>query len=243
MSIRLRLTLLYTAILALTLIAFGGVLYGTQAQTTRGREEFLLSSTAQRIIEYRLSDDAELDENPFFPKPPRGGGGPPEWQKSSPRNYLYVQILTPTGDVIAALEDLEEDTTILSEAGLQAALRGEIWEGSVWIEDEHFLVYSAPVVIEDQVKEIVQIARPLTEQDRHLDALARNLLIVGGVAVLAAFGIGWILSGLALRPVNRITQTAHAIGTEQDLSRRVDHTGPNDEIGRLASTFNEMTER
>jgi two-component system OmpR family sensor kinase len=86
----------------------------------------------------------------------------------------------------------------------------------------------------------VQIARPLTEQDQHMEVLGSNLLIVGGVAVVVAFGIGWILSGLVLRPVERITQTAHAIGAERDFGRRVDHTGPNDEIGQLATTFNEM---
>jgi signal transduction histidine kinase len=48
------------------------------------------------------------------------------------------------------------------------------------------------------------------------------------------------MSGLVLRPVNRITQTAHDIGAERDFGRRVDHSGPNDEIGRLATTFNEM---
>jgi two-component system OmpR family sensor kinase len=55
-----------------------------------------------------------------------------------------------------------------------------------------------------------------------------------------AFAAGWILSGLVLRPVNRITQTAQAIGAERDLSRRVQYTGPNDEIGQLATTFNTM---
>jgi signal transduction histidine kinase len=93
---------------------------------------------------------------------------------------------------------------------------------------------------EGQVAEVLQVARPLTEQDQHMEVLGTNLLIVGGVAVVAAFGIGWILSGLVLRPVGRITQTAHAIGNERDFGRRVDHRGPNDEIGQLATTFNEM---
>jgi signal transduction histidine kinase len=48
------------------------------------------------------------------------------------------------------------------------------------------------------------------------------------------------MAGLVLRPVDRITQTAHAIGAERDFGRRVDHSGPNDEIGQLATTFNEM---
>jgi signal transduction histidine kinase len=37
-----------------------------------------------------------------------------------------------------------------------------------------------------------------------------------------------------------LTQTAQAIGAERDFSRRVEHTGPDDEVGRLAKTFNAM---
>jgi signal transduction histidine kinase len=60
---------------------------------------------------------------------------------------------------------------------------------------------------------------------------------------LAAFGIGWGLSGVVLLPIKRITQTAQAIGAEQDLSRRVTYDGPPDEVGRLAITFNTMLEQ
>jgi signal transduction histidine kinase len=43
-----------------------------------------------------------------------------------------------------------------------------------------------------------------------------------------------------LRPIDRITQTAQTIGDERDFTRRVDYTGPQDEVGRLANTFNQM---
>ena len=58
--------------------------------------------------------------------------------------------------------------------------------------------------------------------------------------MLAAFGIGWFLSGLVLRPIAHITATAQAIGAEQDFDRRVEHRGPNDEVGQLVRTFNAM---
>ena len=58
--------------------------------------------------------------------------------------------------------------------------------------------------------------------------------------ILAAIGVGWVLSGLSLRPIDHITQTAQTIGEERDFSRRVDYVGPQDEVGRLANTFNQM---
>jgi signal transduction histidine kinase len=58
--------------------------------------------------------------------------------------------------------------------------------------------------------------------------------------VLVAFGAGWLLADAALRPIDRITQTAQAIGAERDFSRRVAYRGPDDEVGRLATTLNAM---
>jgi len=61
--------------------------------------------------------------------------------------------------------------------------------------------------------------------------------------VVVAFGVGWVLAGATLRPIHRITQTARQIGETHDLSARVPYSGPNDELGQLARTFNGMLER
>ena len=46
-----------------------------------------------------------------------------------------------------------------------------------------------------------------------------------------------------LDPVEDITRTARSIEESSDLNRRVGYRGPNDEIGRLATTFDHMIER
>ena len=242
MSIRLRLTLLYTAILALTLVGFGAVLYGTQAQTIRDREEQMLASTAQRIAEARQSGSDWVGQGQPPPMPPPEEEERPGQRPLSFRG-LYIQLLSADREIIfnSESDDQTSQTPIpLSETGMQTTLSGGSWTGTAWIENERLLIYSMPVIVDGQVAEVVQVAQPLTEQDQHLDVLGSNLLIVGGAALLVAFGAGWVMSGLVLRPVNRITQTARDIGVERDFGRRVDHSGPNDEIGRLATTFNEM---
>jgi len=69
-----------------------------------------------------------------------------------------------------------------------------------------------------------------------------NVLGLAGVttAVLAGIG-GLLLAGQVLKPVDRMTQTARAIG-ESDLSRRIE-VHSDDELGRLALTLNQMIER
>jgi signal transduction histidine kinase len=153
---------------------------------------------------------------------------------------MYTQLLNANGEVTSRSENLEEINLPLSNAGLAAVQRGESWIEVATVEDEKLLIYSTPVVMGGQVAEIVQVARSIADQDRYLSTLRVNLLIGGGVAVVIAFGIGWVLSGAALRPIHRITQTAQAIGDERDLSRRVEYSGPNDELGQLATTFNAM---
>ncbi len=59
---------------------------------------------------------------------------------------------------------------------------------------------------------------------------------------VGSLGIGWWLSGRALRPVSRITATAEEI-TATDLSRRIRLAGPDDELRRLADTLDGMLAR
>jgi len=235
MSIRLRLTLLYTAILALTLTAFSAMLYGTQSQSILAGERQMLADAARRITERRL-DDHPFEEPPFPPLPPREEVAPN-------RRFgvnIYVQLLSLEGQVINRSENLEEVDLPLSDAGWQAVQSGESWAETASVEGERLLIYSTPVVVEGQVTGVVQIARSFADQYQYLGTMRRNLLIGSGAATIIAFGAGWVLSGAVLRPVNRITHTARAIGAERDFGRRVDHTGPNDEIGQLATTFNTM---
>lgn len=224
MSIRLRITLLYSAILALTLAAFSVLLYVTVSQSTRGFVEDALIEETQRLIdakEFRI-DKIVLPASRF--------AGP----------ETYVQTLTMNGDVTDRTANLGTVVLPLSSEGLQAVQGGQAWLETVKIENERLLIHSKPVESGGRLIGVVQVARSLAEQDRTLNTLRTILIIAGGAVLLAAFGGGWLLAGAALRPINRITQTAEAIGTDRDFDRRVTYSGPRDELGRLATTFNTM---
>ena len=68
-----------------------------------------------------------------------------------------------------------------------------------------------------------------------------SLIALGGLFV-ASLGIGWVLSGRALRPVGAITRTAKEIQAT-DLSRRIHLDGPQDELRDLADTIDSMLDR
>jgi signal transduction histidine kinase len=215
MSIRLRLTLLYTAILALTLVVFSVALYFTLAQVTLNELKFALKNERER-----------LTVNEFFLV-----------TETKYRVQTYAQLLEFDGDVIQKTGNLGDETLPLSREGLQTVQNGGYVFDIVNTSGGRLLVYT------DRAKRplmLVQIARSLEDYDQSLNALRRILIAGSTIATIVAFGIGWALSGAALRPIDRITQTAHAIGAERDFGRRVPHVGPQDEIGRLATTINGM---
>jgi signal transduction histidine kinase len=90
------------------------------------------------------------------------------------------------------------------------------------------------------VAAVVQVAFPVSQSLHSLNTLRLILVIGSSVVLLAAFAVGWLLAGEALRPTHRITRTARAIGAERTFSRRVEHQGPADEVGQPAVTFTEM---
>lgn len=225
MSIRLRLTLLYSLILALTLVIFSSALYLIQAR-------MVLNNTKRELIQ---RSEADL-ERPMMRE---------RWRQlphmSPDRIGALSQIRTLEGEVLGRTPTLGDSTTLpLSRAGLRAIRRGQTWIETDTIESERMLIYSRPFRGPGNTTLIFQTAIPLSGQERSLVLLRRLLIIGSSVAVVAAFGIGWLLAGLALRPINRLRQTAQAIGAERNFSRRVDYTGPPDEIGQLARTFNDM---
>ncbi|MFE9644925.1 sensor histidine kinase [Streptomyces sp. NPDC006365] len=67
---------------------------------------------------------------------------------------------------------------------------------------------------------------------------AIGLLVLALLAGLA----GWWLAGRALRPVASMTEAARRI-SEQNLHQRLALTGPDDELHRLADTFDAMLDR
>jgi signal transduction histidine kinase len=57
-----------------------------------------------------------------------------------------------------------------------------------------------------------------------------------------SIGAGYVVSGRALRPIDDITEVAKEIQSA-DLSRRIRLVGPDDEMTRLADTFDAMLDR
>lgn len=75
------------------------------------------------------------------------------------------------------------------------------------------------------------------------DEILRRVLLasVAALALLTAVAglIGWFVAGLVIKPLREIAHDAATV-TRGDLSARISHEGPADEVGELAAALNAM---
>jgi two-component system OmpR family sensor kinase len=245
MSIRLRFTLLYNAILAVTLAVFGVTLYSIQSQTTYDaikRNILRGSDTVGTALLHQVTNPSESV------LPPHGGPQPFQSFSSDPtfrtlQEREIVRVLDSTGNLVASPYGLSNDALPLSESCMQSLIKQQECWASANVQDDQMLIYNRPIISGGRLVYILQVARSLTDRNTSLNVLGLTLVIASLVTLLIAFGIGWVLSRITLQPIQRITQTARAIGDERDFTQRVSYTGPQDDVGQLATTFNSMLAR
>src|SRR5262245_14116070 len=88
----------------------------------------------------------------------------------------------------------------------------------------------------------VQVGRPLEGFDHESRELLLALFLTGPLALLVAVGGGYFLARRALAPVDQLRRRTREI-TADRLDRRLPVPNPDDELGRLAQTVNEMIAR
>jgi hypothetical protein len=91
---------------------------------------------------------------------------------------------------------------------------------------------SAPLLADCKRAYDVTGAGPINQRNRTLDALRGASVIGLGVLAIASVGLGWLVSGRALRPVRSITEAARQ-ASELRLGQRLALSGPDDELKEL----------
>lgn len=84
---------------------------------------------------------------------------------------------------------------------------------------------------------------PQTQGDQQLADITRITLILLPVLIVIAMAGGYVIAGRLLRPIDRIERAASEITLGTDLKKRIALQGPDDELHRLANTFDGMIAR
>jgi two-component system, OmpR family, sensor histidine kinase MprB len=148
----------------------------------------------------------------------------------------YVQLSLSNGEVVHTPSERSALAVTAATRAVAAGRRGAFFSDAT--------VSGKPVrVLTERAGEdgVWQVALPLSDIDSTLTHLELVLALVslGGIALAAALGL--LVSRAALVPVRRLTGAAERVARTQDLGHRIDEAGGGeDELGRLAVSFNTM---
>ncbi|MBA3413854.1 MAG: heavy metal sensor histidine kinase [Chloroflexia bacterium] len=233
LPVRWRLTLWFAAILAAILLAFGGLLYaGLRQRLDAGFDEQLLTQAAVTLAAVQIRGDT--------PALNAASGGEQEGE-------YFLRLVDREGRIVfdngATLGGVPQDP-----AAVATAFAGGTSLSSVVVrgdEEEDLRVATLPVRRngdEGPVVGALRVGLDRHDLDEVLNELLAALAVAAPLTLAAAAAAGYVLAGRALAPVAEITRLAASIGGD-DLHARLGLNLPNDELGRLARTFDGMLGR
>jgi signal transduction histidine kinase len=120
-------------------------------------------------------------------------------------------------------------------------LAGLVLVAWLYLYFEHTLRTHVPPHLAPDLSDQVNVQARQKHADTMRAVLNASLITLAAVAV-SATGLGWLLAGRALRPLQDITATARRVA-DRNLHERIALQGPDDEIKYLADTFDAMLER
>ncbi|HKE60208.1 MAG TPA: heavy metal sensor histidine kinase [Pyrinomonadaceae bacterium] len=227
-SVRTRLTLWYTGVLALSLITFAFVVYYATARIFHERQDESLHSTAQTVASAYLE---ELEEQ----------------QSATVANQLvltelifpdrYVEVIDSAGQAVSWSRNLAANTFTIPSQTLAEAQRTGV--GFAVINNRRVAVVPLST---DRGLGFAAVAEPVSVIEAGLRQLRRAFFAGVPLILLLASAGGYFLARKSLSPIALMNQQTQRITAER-LSSRLDVTNARDELGGLATTINDLLAR
>lgn len=232
MTIRLRLTIIYSGILASALLLFGIALYSflhyylySDLKSSLQEQTLLF----QDKVKYSLAVD------------------PVGWDFlisiddfDTVQTGMYVQVIN--------LITGEKDRSInLGNAQLPYAPKEsnekQGYYTTATVRHTPFLIYNVPLPFDGELVGILQVAYPIGVITKFLSILKYLLFFLSSVVVLLTVYVGWLSAKRSLRPVYALIQATQQIQSSEDLGKRVQIEHTADEVSLLSKTINGMLDR
>ena len=232
-KLRVRFALWTAGVLLASLVLFGLFVYANMSYSLATAVDENLHVTALEL----MSEVEIRNDQPFFIENPIQD---PQYTRLREQGFS-TRVLNLAGQTVQAYgpyEDLPQpqiDLTIPNQAGEFTTITGPGRHDPV-------RVYTSLVVKADQVVGTLQVAQNLNEVRATLNLLLITLLLAGPTLVIVAGSNGYFLAARAIAPIDKITRTAYHISAK-DLSARLNLPETDDEVGRLAATFDSMLAR
>lgn len=260
-SIRLRFVFWYTVMLALTFSLFAVLLYIHVSDSLKSELDDVLLTKAEGIAR-SINTYWEIEEMDAL----RHGARKKVFTKINNLNFnkiaarwveerssdpelmdIVVQIYNPAGGLIANSPNAPARLDISEGTLKRLTVRKTGYEDRRIPVDEgrplDLRILQVPVFEEGRVAYIVQAASPLGSYLAAMYRLKLILFLLLPVTVVAGGALaGEFLASVTLKPLRKMIDTVRQI-TAENMNLRVDVPDSQDEIRRLAETFNGMLQK
>jgi len=224
LSITKKITIWYTIFM---LFITGGVMW-TLVYTGNLRA----SEAAQEVLMEAVADASEEIER-------FGGNFVVDDKLKFYEDGVYISIYDGEGELIEGRLP-GELSQIMPKMDDKEIMKISDGSGATWY------VYDSLFEVDGRFVWVRGVVKDFAEQGMFPFIMRLAAIAFPGLVLVAALG-GYVITRRAFRPVRDIIETVEDITTDGDLSRRVrieaEHVESNDEIHKLAGTFNEMFDK
>ena len=239
-TIRFRLTLWFTCILAIITVVIGVLLYIGLQQLLFVNLDSALMNIAQRSVEVAQSDAqlTQFSRDQLLQRVTQLGISPMRLTDLDGRMLAEDSIFPQLPVLAAAIADAKAGRMRCETFDMDAAAN---------VAAASYRVCTRPVRVNGVRVAAVQVAQTLERDYQTLQNLQRLMLYLLPVALLFSAVAWYLLAGRALYPAEQVRRNVERLMTGQIDARNLDQkVGQNvdaDEIGRLAHTFDSLLER
>lgn len=227
MSLQIRLSLFYAALVSAVLFAFGWAVYTQSTEILLNQIDIRLESAIKDAGNaLRTRDSSELIT----------------YDAS-----ILLQLFDNNGELLNASDTTEVQLAgnVIDPEGLQIVIAtreehaAELVRGNL-----HYKSLSVPVMVDEINVGVLQAGTSLAAVDQLRADLLRSLVLFGLIITAIAAFFGYYTARSALSPLATVTQIASEITRSDDLSLRIPESRrPPDEVGALIYAFNETMTR
>lgn len=228
MSLRLRLTIIYTTLLSGVVLLLSIVVYSMVSVVVTNQVDAELELSANQIIDAMRADAT--------------GEMVVEVQDLNLPSTMYYQVWSLQNQLLNASENA---------GSFEAPMDGTYPEKmaaptykDVQIQTEPFRVLTVPLTVEGQVNGWLQVGIQIFDLRYTQRLLIFVLSIAALFSIIVGGVVGWMVTGQALEPLETMAEVTRQITSTDDLSKRIPVvTGSNDEINELVLSFNQTLVR
>jgi len=229
MSLRSRLTILYSALTGGILLIFGVlVLFLVNVLLVTQIDDTLVQTYTGLLKDWHVGPSGKITRGVMSELNLAANISYQAWDQHGQLNFSSPNL----GTFSKSLDPVGFQSNISSYHEAYASPWG------------HLRVLTIPLEAGGRPIGSLQVAASMDVVDAARHALLKIIIIIATASMALAAAASWFAIRQALSPLSAITESALQISHADDLSQRIPNRGPeNDEAGRLITAFNETLER